>query len=92
MSTERQSIEVEFFASLKESVGHRLLTIPASEARNLKRVGDVRAWVLTRLGESRCSELMAERTRTAVNDEFAGLDDPVCGGDRVAFMPAVTGG
>lgn len=92
MASKSQSIEVEFFASLRELVGHRVLSIAASESADLACVEDVRAWVVRRLGQSRCAELLAERTRMAVNDEFADLGTAVHGGDRVAFMPAVTGG
>ena len=92
MATDHQSIEIEFFASLREAVGYRMLRIPASEAVELACVADVRAWVVKHLGEAKCAELLAERTRMAVNDEFAELNVPVRGGDRVAFMPGVTGG
>ena len=91
-ATERHSIEVEFFASLRESVGLRTLSIPSSETVDLACVEDVRDWVVGRLGVANCTELLAERTRIAVNDEFVELNEPVGGGDRVAFMPAVTGG
>ncbi len=92
MATEHPSIEIEFFASLREAMGYRMLIVPASEAVELGCVADVRAWVVKRLGEAKCTELLAERTRVAVNDEFAELNAPVRAGDRVAFMPGVTGG
>ncbi len=92
MARKIHSIEVEFFASLREAVGCRVLSILPSEIERLTCVEDVRTWVVRCLGESRCTELLAERTRLAVNEEFAELDTPVDRGDRVAFMPAVTGG
>lgn len=92
MAAPRQSIEIEFFASLREVVGCRTLSIPASEAIGLACVADVRTWVVKHLGEDSCTELFAKRTRAAVNDEFADPSSPVRRGDRVAFMPGVTGG
>ena len=86
------SIEVEFFASLREALGVQTIEIPASATGRIETVKDVRDWVLSSIRGAEASVLAARRTRYAVNDEFADLSSEVRAGDRVAFMPAVTGG
>ena len=83
-------IEIEFFASLREAVGHARLSMPESTALGMNTVDDVRAWVARRVPDA--SKLYAQGVRTAVNDEFAELRDRIGVGDRVAFLPRVTGG
>ena len=85
-------IRVEFFASLREALGVEAIEIPDEQARALATVQDVRDWVGASIDSARTSELAAKRTRCAVNDEFVALGHAVRAGDRVAFMPAVTGG
>ncbi len=87
-----QGVEVEFFASLREAVGQRVLYIPDSQMQGIACVEDVRGWVIEQVGPERSAQLLAERTRVAVNDEFVDLGKSVHVGDRVAFLPAVTGG
>jgi sulfur-carrier protein len=36
--------------------------------------------------------LRPEHCRVAVNDEFAGWDQPLASGDTVAFLPPMSGG
>ena len=86
------TIDVEFFASLRETLGRASVCIADADAEQLGSVEDVRDWLLARLPDARSSELSAKRTRFAVNDEFVDGNHPVRAGDRVAFMPAVTGG
>lgn len=87
-----RGIQVEFFASLRESVGCHQVLIPAEESKRLADVEDVRSWVAEHLGEGSSGALFNETVRTAVNDEFVDLASSVTAGCRVAFMPAVTGG
>lgn len=87
-----QGIEVEFFASLREAAGCQRLEIPASECERLCNVDDVRAWAARQLGETSRGALFSETLRAAVNDEFADMTARVEYGDRIAFMPVVTGG
>ncbi len=86
------SIQVEFFASLREDLGVREIEIPDSEAGEIMTVQDVRDWVLASMQNADSSDIAAKRTRCAVNDEFVALSHSVRSGDQVAFMPAVTGG
>ncbi|MCY4041416.1 MAG: MoaD/ThiS family protein [Gammaproteobacteria bacterium] len=86
------SIQVEFFASLREALGVREIHIPANEAENINTVQDVRDWVLASIKEAGTSDISSKHTRSAVNDEFVAPSYRVRSGDRVAFMPAVTGG
>ena len=85
-------IKVEFFASLRESIGRNWLAIPAADAARLTCVEDVRAFAAKELSLAFDCELFARGTRAAVNDEFVDFEDQVKEGDLVAFMPAVTGG
>ena len=85
-------IEIEFFASIREALGIAVYEIPASQVRQLRTVRDVREWVLATLPSAESSGIAEKGTRCAINDEFVGLAHAVQSGDRVAFMPAVTGG
>ena len=85
-------IQVEFFASLREALGVAEIEIPANDSQAIDTVEDVRDYVLASIELAGTSDLAAKRTRCAVNDEFVDLSHPVQLGDRVAFMPAVTGG
>jgi len=86
------NIEVEFFASLREALGVQTIEIPASATGRIETVQDVLEWVRSSIRGAEASVLAAKRIRYAVNDEFVDLSCRVSAGDRVAFMPAVTGG
>lgn len=76
------SIQVKFFASLREQLGMDGVSIDASVTR---QVGDV--WqAATR------SATLPANTLCAINMQYAKLDDAVHDGDEVAFFPPVTGG
>lgn len=85
-----KSIQVLYFASLKERLGKE------SEALNLpESITDIQAlreWICAR------GEPWAEKFNTnqnlmaAVNQEIARPDTNVVDGDEVAFFPPVTGG
>lgn len=75
------SITVRYFASIRERVGKSEDTVSATEATS---VADV--WRLA------TGIPWPDRTLAAVNQEYAGLDQPVRDGDEVAFFPPVTGG
>ena len=89
---DERGVRVEFFASLRESIGRHWLTIPTDDAARLTCVEAVRAFVAKELSLAPDCELFAQGTRAALNDEFADFEDEVREGDLVAFMPAVTGG
>ena len=76
------SIEVKFFASLRERVGKSGCTLKSS---NIENVTDV--W-----REAVADLAMPENTLVAVNMEYVDTAQGVHDGDEVAFFPPVTGG
>lgn len=76
------SIEVKFFASLREQVGKADCTLSKSDFKN---VSDV--W-----REAVPEFAIPENTLVAINMEYVDLDQGVHDGDEVAFFPPVTGG
>ena len=77
-----QTIQVRFFASLREQLGHGEVEISADAVNT---VAD--AW---RLGSNDIE--MPVNTLMAVNMEYVEASHPVIAGDEVAFFPPVTGG
>lgn len=76
------TITVRFFASLRESTGHREIAV--DDAR-VETAGD--AWRLATGGQP-----IPGNVFVAVNLEYTHLEAPVRAGDEVAFFPPVTGG
>lgn len=76
------SIQVKFFASLRERMGRAEDSVPAASVRT---VADV--WAHASAGTP-----LPPNTLVAVNMEYADLDRAVREGDEVAFFPPVTGG
>jgi molybdopterin synthase sulfur carrier subunit len=76
------SIQIKFFASLREQLGKECSEIAASDASNIRQ-----CWQAA----TACAELPAN-TLCAINMNYARLDDAVHDGDEVAFFPPVTGG
>ena len=74
------SIQVKFFASLREQLGGC-----ESEITGAGTVADV--WQKATDGEP-----LPDRILVAVNLDYATLDSVVNDGDEVAFFPPVTGG
>ncbi|MEX0615064.1 MAG: molybdopterin converting factor subunit 1 [Methylophaga sp.] len=74
------SIQVKFFASLREQVGLSDTEINAADT-----VSD--AWL-----QATNQQDLPERILVAVNLDYATLDTPIKDGDEVAFFPPVTGG
>jgi molybdopterin synthase sulfur carrier subunit len=84
------AVSVLYFARLREALGaeREQLVLPAGVAD----VASLRAHLRER-GGAWAAELAAGRAvRVAVNQDMAGDDTPVRGGDEVAFFPPVTGG
>lgn len=75
------SIQVRYFASLRERVGRGEEQV---EATGIATVADVWRRV--------AREPMPANTLMAINQEYAAVDTPVRAGDEVAFFPPVTGG
>ena len=76
------SIQVRFFASLKEQLG---LQEQYLEAQGIETVEDV--WKRVNPQQS-----LPEHVLSAVNMDYADLNTLVKDGDEVAFFPRVTGG
>jgi molybdopterin converting factor subunit 1 len=79
------SINIKYFAILRELAGCE------GEALTLAP-GDTAARVYMRLAERHGFRLGLNEVRVAVNDEFTGFDHPLTAGDRLVFIPPVSGG
>ena len=79
-------VRLLFFASLKDIVGSRELSL---DVPGNSTVGDILSTL-----ESRYPRLAAYRqiVLTAVNEEYVAKDAPVADGDEVAIFPPVSGG
>jgi molybdopterin synthase sulfur carrier subunit len=75
------SIDVKFFASLREKTGKDSARI---EATSVNTVADVWRYCV--------NQAMPSNTLTAVNMEYVPVNHVVKDGDEVAFFPPVTGG
>ena len=76
------TIEVKFFASLREQLGQAETCLSVNEPISVAEV-----WAqATHQAELPANVLMA------VNMEYVEADSPVQDGDEVAFFPPVTGG
>jgi molybdopterin converting factor subunit 1 len=79
-------VTVQLFARLRELAGQSEL---GCEVPTASTVGDVwQALVETHGGFA----ALAGSVSCAVNDDFARMSTPVRDGDRVAFLPPVSGG
>jgi molybdopterin synthase sulfur carrier subunit len=76
----QMSIQVKFFASLREKIG-----ISEVEIDMASTVGD--AWNIATNNAK-----YPTNTLVAINLEYAQVDDLISPGDEVAFFPPVTGG
>ena len=76
------SINVQFFASLREKIGQQQLTLPYESPLNVRAV-----WVQATEGLT-----MPDNTLCAINMEYVKPDVMVNDNDEVAFFPPVTGG
>ena len=76
------SIEVKFFASLREQVGMADVNVESQTVSSVKEV-----WDLVSGGQP-----MPANTLMAVNMDYVDATHPVTEGDEVAFFPPVTGG
>jgi molybdopterin synthase sulfur carrier subunit len=76
------SINVQFFASLRESIGQQQITLSYSSAMDVQTV-----WQ-----QATQNQPMPDNTLCAINMEYVKADAMVNDGDEVAFFPPVTGG
>jgi len=76
------TVDVKFFASLRERMGCDGATVEVGEVATAADV-----WLQASGGKALPANVLV-----AINMEYAGLDDAVRDGDEVAFFPPVTGG
>ena len=76
------SIQVKFFASLRETLGIESTSIESSARLTVRNVWDATTE----------SANYPVNTLCAINMDYAHQDDAVKDGDEVAFFPPVTGG
>jgi len=76
------SISVQFFASLRETLGKQRISLDCETPTNVLSV-----WSKTSDGIT-----MPDNTLCAINMEYVKPDAIVTDGDDVAFFPPVTGG
>jgi len=74
------SIQVKFFASLRETIG-----ISETKVDSASTAGEI--WDITTKSAERPLNVLV-----AINLEYAQYDSQVSDGDEVAFFPPVTGG
>jgi len=76
------SINVQFFASLRELIGKQQVSLSYSDGLDVSAV-----W------QQACNDTsMPDNTLCAINMEYVKPDARVSDGDEVAFFPPVTGG
>ena len=83
-------MKILYFAWLRSKIGtgEEELTPPA----DVVTVGQIMAWLSTRSPGHAEAFAKPALIRAAVNQDFAGLDQPVGADDELAFFPPVTGG
>lgn len=79
------TVRVLLFASYADALGTSVLDLAAAPGM---RVRDVLEAVRERAG----AERLPPAPLVAVNESYAGLDDPVAPHDEVAIIPPVAGG
>lgn len=79
-------MEVLLFGITREIVGDAVLKIP--EGANLKDVNDLRAWLQQQYPQFKGLSSLA----IAINQEYAGDNDPLPAGAEIALIPPVSGG
>lgn len=77
-------VQVRFFAILREQAGVSVLECETSARTPAELYEELR--------RSHGLQFPAELLRTAVNDRYASMADPLKAGDRVVFIPPVAGG
>ena len=83
------SVQVLFFASLKEATGIDELTVEITKAMP---IDSFLALLRTEIDDAGYEALCTESVRIAVNQELTSGNFEIHPGDEVAFLPPVTGG
>lgn len=79
------AVNVHYYALLREISGQ-------SEERVSIALGETASQLYLKLQEKYAFPLGVNDVRIAVNDEFAACAQPLIDGDRVVFIPPVSGG
>ena len=78
------SVEVHYFASLRELVGCPRETLSTSASTPAQLFDEV--------SKKHGISLSRDALKVAVNDDFSNWSTPLAEGDRVVFLPPVAGG
>lgn len=79
---------VLLFGITRDITGEESLSIPGPDAEQLKNVRDLKAYLVRKFPElDRLSSLAI-----AVNQSYAGEEDPLGETDEIALIPPVSGG
>jgi sulfur-carrier protein len=84
------SVEVKFFASLKEAAGCDAIRLELNSSSC--ELPELIAMLKARLSSAAFTALTAESVRVALNQELQNGPFIITSGDEVAFLPPVTGG
>ena len=76
------TIQVKYFASLRETIGRSHDTLNVTDSISVEEV-----W-----NQATSSMQRPENILVAINQEYANFSNRVQDGDEVAFFPPVTGG
>jgi len=76
------SIQVRYFASLRESIGRGEDLLETGQASTVSEVWNI----------ATCGSEIPANILCAINMEYVDLHSPVNDNDEVAFFPPVTGG
>ena len=83
-------MKVLYFAWLRQKIGHgeEEVTPPAGIATP----GALVDWLVAKGGGYSAAFADKASVKVAINQDFAGMDDPIGADDEIAFFPPVTGG
>jgi molybdopterin synthase sulfur carrier subunit len=83
-------LRMVYFAWVRERIGHseEVLTPPS----NIKTIRDLLTWATGKSAGHALALSDLRAIRIAINQDHAGLDDPIHSGDEIALFPPVSGG
>ncbi|WP_108125245.1 MoaD/ThiS family protein [Saccharospirillum mangrovi] len=82
-----RTVQLKFFARLREQIGIAEIAIPADQAPNLDKLMN---WLQTQ--HPQWSDALQQPLTRAVNEEVVNGNIDLKPGDQVALFPPVTGG